>query len=65
MNRNYFYCKTCNTIVDFFKYDSLEDTGHDTCDIRDLTNKELKEAMAECKKDGCFEEFCLYGDGER
>jgi hypothetical protein len=45
--------------VDLWKYDNLEDTGHKDCKHRFVTVKELAECVAECRKDGCFEEEFL------
>lgn len=53
---DYFHCEDCDMTVDFFKYESIEDTGHEGCCIRPLTPEETKEAVADCEENGCFEE---------
>ncbi len=54
--KSYIYCETCDQFVDLWKYDCLEDTGHDTCNWRYVTKEELKECISDCEQDGCFEE---------
>lgn len=54
---SYRFCTTCNTIFDFWKYDSLEDAGHEPpCEVRMLTAEEYKQAVKECEEAGCFDE---------
>jgi len=53
---NWRYCETCRMIFDFWKYDSLADTGHDGHKIRKLTDEEYEKALKDCEQDGCFEE---------
>ena len=50
------YCEDCKTIFDFWKYDSLEDAGHDGHNIRILTLEEYLEATKSCKEAGCDED---------
>lgn len=52
----YRYCIDCDTIIDWWKYDSIEDTGHKGCNTRMLTAEEYKEAVKSCKQWGCFDE---------
>lgn len=54
--KDYIYCKTCKTFVDFWKYDNIEDTGHAHCSWRYVTKKELKGLVKGCKENGCFKE---------
>ena len=54
---DYIYCKTCNTFVDFWKYDhDIEASGHKNCNWRYVTEKELKECISDCEMSGCFDE---------
>lgn len=52
----YRFCVDCDTIIDFWKYDSIEDTDHEGHNIRMLTEEEYKEAVKDCKDRGCFDE---------
>ena len=54
--KDYIYCEFCKEFVDLWKYDSIEDTGHDECKWRYVTDKELKECIKDCKESGCFKE---------
>jgi hypothetical protein len=58
--KNYIFCKDCNEYQDFWKYDSIEDTGHSGHNWRYVTKKELKWCVESCRKDGCFDE-CIIG----
>lgn len=55
---DYVYCQDCKTYADFWKYDhDINAAGHGTCrNWRFVTESELKELVAECKRHGCFEE---------
>ena len=56
-NKDYIYCETCQTFIDFWKYDhDIDDTGHRDCVWRYVTDEELKECIKECKENGCFDE---------
>ena len=55
MNDDYLYCESCDTYFDNFKYDCLEDAGHDTCKVRSLSKKELLECVEDCKEMRCEE----------
>jgi hypothetical protein len=58
--KDYIYCKTCNTIFDFWKYDhDISDAGHEDCEWRYVTEEELKECVKNCEESGCFEEIML------
>jgi hypothetical protein len=59
--KDYVYCEDCEEYIDFWKYDSIEDTGHSECKWRLATEKELKECIDECKKNDCFKED-YYGE---
>jgi hypothetical protein len=50
------FCEDCDTVFDFWKYDSMEDTGHEGHNIRMLTAEEYKEAVESCREAGCFDE---------
>ena len=52
----YRYCIDHDVIIDFWKYDSMKDTGHSECNTRMLTREEYEEAVKECKDWGCFDE---------
>ena len=57
--KDYLYCEDCTMFVDLWKYDSLEDSGHEECRTRNVTPEELKECVKECQENGCFEEEFL------
>ena len=50
---DYIYCEDCETYLDFWKYDSIEDTDHENCKWRYVTEEELKVCMRDCIEDGC------------
>ena len=52
--QDYIYCEDCETYLDFWKYDCIEDTGHDKCNWRYVTEEELKNCINDCERDGCF-----------
>jgi hypothetical protein len=53
--QDYKYCIDCRTIFDFWKYDhDLWEAGHNGHRIRELTDREFREAIKECEKEGCF-----------
>ena len=54
--KDYIYCKDYKEFVDFWKYDSIEDTSHEGCSYRFVTKKELKNCVNSCKAEKCFEE---------
>ena len=54
--KDFIFCETCQEFSDFWKYDSIEDTGHDKCSWRYVTEEELKGCMKDCIQDGCFNE---------
>lgn len=54
---DYLYCETCQTYVDFWKYDhDLEAAGHADCKTRPLTDEEFAQAVKDCIEAGCFSE---------
>jgi len=59
MNKNdYLYCKTCNALFDFWKYDyNLADAGHEGCEVRPITDAEFAECLLECQAAGCLDEY--------
>lgn len=56
---DYIYCNDCQEYVDFWKFDSIEDTGHEDCNWRYVTSEELKKLVDNCIKEGCFEQTYL------
>jgi hypothetical protein len=54
--KDYIYCEDCQTYVDYFKYDCIEDTGHAECHWRFVTKEELRACVRDCRQDGCFDE---------
>ena len=58
-NKDYIYCEDCNEYVDFWKYDNVEDTGHDECNWHYVNDEELKDCIKDCEEDKCFEEVIL------
>lgn len=54
--KDYMYCNDCNTYVDLYKFDNIEDTGHETHDWRYVTEEELKQCVEDCKENECFNE---------
>jgi hypothetical protein len=59
---DYLYCGNCEMFVDYWKYQNLEDTGHNSCSkIRNVTGEELSECVAGCHDEGCFDEEFLFG----
>ena len=56
--KDYLFCITCNTLVDFWKYDhNLADAGHEDCEVRPITDAEFAECLLECQAAGCFNEY--------
>ena len=54
---DYIYCEDCKQFIDLWKYGGgIEDTGHDKCNWRYVTEEELKQCVADCKQDGCFKD---------
>ena len=52
---DYIYCSTCETVVDFWKYDyDLESAGHDGHEVRQLTEAEYQQALENCRYANCF-----------
>jgi hypothetical protein len=47
--KDYIYCEDCETYVDRWKFDNIEDTGHADCRWRYVTEDELKDCVAECE----------------
>lgn len=62
---DYRYCEDCQTVFDFWKFDSLADAGHDGHKVRMLTFKEFVEAVKACREAGCFDEQHLDSKHER
>lgn len=53
--QDYIYCEDCETFVDFFQYNhKIEDTGHENCKWRFVTEEELQGCIADCREEGCF-----------
>ena len=59
---DYIFCEDCNTWVDLWKYDSIEDTGHAQCHWRYARPEELPDLIRDCKDSGCFREQGLCPD---
>ena len=53
---DYLHCLDCDETFDYWKYDSLADTGHDGHTLRALTSEEFKAAARECAKERCSDE---------
>ena len=51
--RDYLHCQTCDETFDYWKYDSLADTGHDGHALRSLTQAEFEAAARHCAETGC------------
>jgi hypothetical protein len=51
---DFIYCETCETYVDLFKFDSVEETGHGECAWRFVNPIELQVLSAECRAEGCL-----------
>ena len=47
---DYIYCEDCKTMVDLWKYGSIEDTGHSKCRWRYVTEEELVNCVEDCEK---------------
>ena len=45
---DYIYCEDDKTFVDYWKYATLEDTGHFGHKVRNVTPEELKRCVADC-----------------
>jgi len=59
MRSDYIYCCDCKEYVDFWKYDSIADTGHKGHKWRYVTQRELKTCAKDCTQNHCFEEVIL------
>jgi len=57
---DYLKCESCKEFVDWWKYRDLEDAGHKGHKVRNVTPKELKECLADCREtiDRCDQEGC-------
>ena len=53
---DYGFCINCQTIFDLWKYNKLEDSGHEGHKTRPITDEEFKQAVEQCREMGCFEE---------
>lgn len=51
--RDYLHCLDCNESFDYWKTDSLADTGHDGHALRALTGDEFRAVARECGVRGC------------
>lgn len=55
--KDYIYCETCKMYVDYWKYDhDIKAAGHEQCNWRFVTQEELKNCVASCLENGCFDE---------
>lgn len=54
--KDYIYCEDCKMFVDLWKYDNIGDAGHEGCNWRYVTDKELKCVLKECEESGCLKE---------
>ena len=61
LSEYYLYCNDCEIYFDRWKYCSLEDAGHKTCDVRTLGSGEFLGVMYEEKRLGCLEEEFVSG----
>ena len=52
--RDFIYCETCETYVDLFRFDCLEETGHGECNWRFVNQIELPVLAQECAAEGCL-----------
>lgn len=50
---DYLQCLDCDETFDYWKYDSLADTGHDGHSLRALTWEEFEQAARQCAEDEC------------
>ena len=57
LTSDYIYCVDCEMFVDFWKYDAIDDTGHQDCNYRYVTEDELQVCTKDCEEDGCFNEI--------
>ena len=58
--KDYIYCEQCKELVDLWKYDSIENTGHESCNWRYVTQEELEVCIHDCIENGCFEEAGIH-----
>ena len=56
---DYIYCEICKEFVDWWKYNDLEDTGHQGHKVRNVTLEELKECVEDCKEETDYCTDCL------
>jgi len=45
-----------NQMIEFWKYDSIEDTGHSTCKTRPITPEELIDYLHDPEEQNCIDE---------
>ena len=50
---DYLHCLDCDETFDYWKYDSLADTGHNGHTLRALTHEEFAAAARECADEEC------------
>ncbi|MCL5068357.1 MAG: hypothetical protein M1368_08415 [Thaumarchaeota archaeon] len=58
---DYIFCEDCEIWVDFWKYENLEDAGHEGHNVRNPKSyEELKECVDDCQEtiDRCDDENC-------
>jgi len=48
--QDYIYCEDCEMFVDYWKYDNIQDAGHEGHNWRCVFPEELEECIAECLK---------------
>ncbi len=53
---DYLHCLDCDQTFDYWKYDSLADTGHNGHTLRALTGDEFRAAAQDCAEDNCEDE---------
>lgn len=52
--QDYIFCYDCDEFVDLHRYDKVEDTGHEACKWRYVTEEEFEVCVEDCKEFGCF-----------
>lgn len=51
---DYLFCEDCQEYCDLYKYDNINNTNHQGCNWRYVTEEEKQDLVRNCEADGCF-----------
>ncbi len=52
----YLECVECDQVIDFWKYEGIEDTDHEGHKLRELDKRETIAEAQDCFDDGCLKQ---------